>query len=85
MFKSNMHASHLSRYDAWVAIHRTIMKSLLYPLPALTLTEAEFCHIMVPFLLSSLPAAGINGRIDQAVLYGPKSLQGLGVIIPYVF
>ena len=45
-FKSNIHSGHLSCYYAWVAMNTTILKTLQYPLPALTLTESECNHIM---------------------------------------
>ena len=46
---------HLSRYDAWSALQSTVMKTLEYPLLALTLTEAECSTIMAPVLTGGTP------------------------------
>ena len=52
---SNVTLGHLNRHDAWLALNSTIMRSLLYPLPALTLREEQCTKIMAPVI-----AAGLN-------------------------
>ena len=69
----------IDRQDAWRAMNMTIMKTLEYPLVALTLTEKECDHIMAPILDGALPKAGICRNIPRAVLYGDPEHQGLGV------
>ena len=54
------------------------MKSLGYPLAALTLNEKECDNIMVPILKAALPKMGICQKIGKVYLYGPELLQGLG-------
>ena len=78
-FKDNIRVGNLEKSDAWQALNTTIMKSLQYPLPALTLSEAECKHIMDPVLEGALSAAGYNCNFPRAVVYGPIAGQGLGV------
>jgi hypothetical protein len=46
----------LTAQDAHQALHTTILKTLQYPLPALTLTEKQCDKIMAPILEVGLPA-----------------------------
>jgi len=41
---------HLTRFDAWAVFNSTNMKTLEYPLLALTLTESDCTNIMAPVL-----------------------------------
>ena len=70
---------HLTRYDAWTALHTTIMKKLDYPLIALTLTEAECNGIMAPVLSGGLSQIGICQSMARALVYAPTKYQGLGI------
>jgi hypothetical protein len=47
-------SGHLNHSDAWLSTESTIIKSLLYPLAALTMTERECNHIMAPVLEAGL-------------------------------
>ena len=49
----------------------------------MTLSKKECRHIMAPALDACLPAIGLNRHFPRAVLYGPTSLQGLGVTNVY--
>ena len=69
----------ICRQDAWRAMNMTIMKTLEYPLVALTLTEKECDYIMAPVLAGGLPRAGICRNIPRSVLYGSLEHQGLGM------
>ena len=69
----------------WTAINRTIAKTVEYPLAATTLTDKELTHIMAPVLMAGLPRANILRTYPRDVLYGPTSLQGLGVTDPYIY
>ena len=71
--------SNLERNSAWTALQSTTMKSLQYPLPALTLSSTECTKIMWNALKRVLPKCGINRRIPRSILYGSTSRQGFGV------
>ena len=63
------------------------MKTIKYPLLALTLTKEECAHdiiapVLVPGLLKS---ASICRNYPQIVLYGPKEGGGMGLWDPYEF
>ena len=70
--------SYISRFLASIAVKTTIIKSLGYPLAALTLNEKECDNIMVPILKAALPKMEICQKIGKVYLYGPELLQGLG-------
>ena len=78
-FRDNIRSGFLNKTDAWHAMNTTVLKTLQYPLPALTLSEKECNHIMAPVLEAALSAAGYNNSFPRAVVYGPVSGQGLGV------
>ena len=70
---------HLSRYDAWLAFNSTVMKTLEYPLLALTLTEAECNAVMAPILSGGLPKMGITRSMARSLVYAPLKYHGVGV------
>ena len=70
---------------AWCALKQTILKTVEYPLAATTLTEKETTHVMAPALMVGLPRSNILRTFPRDVLYGPTSLQGLGLTDPYIY
>ena len=70
---------HLTAEDVRKAMDTTVMKSLEYPLPALTLTEKECQKIMAPVLEVTLPKSRVCRTYPRAVVYGPKGTLGLGM------
>ena len=78
-WKDLVKAGHLKQATAWQAVETTILKSLEYPLPALTLTEKECNKLMRPILSVSLPKSSISQNYPRKVLYGPINEGGLGL------
>lgn len=68
-----------------MATECSILKSLQYPMPALTLTEKECTSIMAPVLHSSLPKNHICRNLPRDAVYGPKSEGGLGITNLFTF
>jgi len=60
-----------SQAEAWKALNTTISRKLMYPLPALTLTEKVCTSIMAPANRAALPKAGIS--VDRQT--APKGLS----------
>ena len=71
-------SGHLTATEARLALETTIMRTLSYPLPALTLTEAECTKIMKPILDAILAKTRVSRNFPHAVLYGPKHEKGMG-------
>ena len=69
----------LDWFSTWQALRTTIHKSICYSLPALTLTTKELEEISKPLHAVALPRSGYSRTFPKKVLYGPKSLQGLGL------
>jgi hypothetical protein len=82
-FAKQMQMGFLTKNNAWFAITSTIMITLQYPMAATTISEKEWEHIMIPILKVGLPRAGFACTFPRAVLCGPKSAQGLGILHPW--
>ena len=73
----NILLGHISRDLAWQASQTTIMKTLEYPLVALTLSEEDCNKIMKPVKTATLAKTSINRNYPSAILYRPKKEGGL--------
>jgi hypothetical protein len=82
-FAESMRTGTLSKADAWYALNTTILKTLECPMAATMITEKEWEYIMAPVLLADLPRSGIARNFPRDVLYGPKTLQGFGILHPW--
>ena len=79
-----VHKGHLTADDVMLAMDTTIIQSLQYPLPALTLTEKECTSIMAPVLEVALPYSRVCRTYPRKVVYGPKAMMGLGKTDLYI-
>ena len=79
-----VHKGHLTADDVMRAMDTTIIQTLQYPLPALTLTEKECTNIMAPILKVALPHSRVCRTFPRKVVYGPKSMMGLGKTELYI-
>jgi hypothetical protein len=80
---SRLKSGHLNQVDTWYALTRTIMKTLEYPMVAISLTKAQWDLIMSPLLQAVLPRIGLSRHFPHKVIYAPLSRNGLGLIHPY--
>jgi hypothetical protein len=81
-FAKSMQTGFLSKNDTWYALMATILKTMEYPMATPTMNEKEWNYILAPILQVGLPRAGIDHSYPRDVLFGPKSLQGFGIIHP---
>jgi hypothetical protein len=77
-------AGQLQWNEAWYALNATVMRTLDYPLLALTLTARECSYIMAPILSRGLPACGICRNFPRDVTYAPSKFQGIGLKNPFI-
>ena len=73
----------LTREDATYALHRTIMKTLEYPIVATTMDKAQWDYIMAPLLAATLPRMGYVQSFPRDIVYSPEDLCGLGIFHPW--
>ena len=73
----------LSRADAHYALHRTILKTLEYPMVATTMDKPQWDYIITPILKSVIPRMGYVRSFPHKVVYSPVDLCGLGVLHPW--
>jgi len=78
-FGDNVRVGFIRGYDILHALNSTVMRSLIYALPAVTLLEEECTKIMVPILKNVLNKLQIVTTIKRDVLYGPTIYQGMGL------
>ena len=78
-WSANIKFGHLSSSLAWHAASTTIMKSLEYPLPALTLTYKECNKIMTIVKKGLFNASRICTAMPNDVVYGPVEEGGLNL------
>jgi hypothetical protein len=80
---SRFKANHLSSVDTWYALNNTIMKTLEYPMIAISLSRKQWDKLMSPLLAATLPSAKISQHFPWKVLFAPLSRNGLGLIHPH--
>ena len=78
-WRDNIKVGHISRSNACLATQTTIMKSLEYPLPALSLSVQQCAKILHPALQGSLAKISINRTIPKALRHGPINECGLNI------
>ena len=76
-WSDNIRVGHLSPTLAWHAANTIILKSLEYPLPALTLTFAQCKRVMSIIKKGLLNSSRICTSIPNCVLQGPVADGGL--------
>jgi hypothetical protein len=59
------------------------MKTLEYPMIAITITKKQCEYIMSPILTYSLPKSGIAHTFPRDVVYAPLQYLGLGIVHPW--
>jgi hypothetical protein len=67
----------LSKAEMWIAVQSTILRTLSYPLPAVTLTKQVWEAILSPLLCCVLPRLGICRNFPRALVYAPSKFFGL--------
>jgi hypothetical protein len=80
---SKFKANHMNCVDTWYAFNNTIMKTLEYPMIAISLTRKQWNTLMSPLLAAILPKARISRSFPWKVIFAPLSRQGLGLIHPH--
>ena len=78
-WNAHIRAGHLQRHEAWYALTATVMRTIEYPLLALTLSARDCSYIMAPILSRGLPACGICRNFPRDVTYAPSKFQGIGL------
>jgi hypothetical protein len=83
-FADSVRTGFLNREDLWYALNSTIMKTLEYPLAAITLIKRQWDYILSPALTALLPRAGFVRTIKRDLIFGPEGTMGMEIRHPYV-
>ena len=79
LWASGIKKARLSFEDAWYAWQSTILRSLEYPLAALSLTESQCDRLMAIVKSVALPKSGLVRSFPKHVLHAPLSHLGLDI------
>ena len=75
----NIRVGFIRGFDMFHALNSTMMRSLVYALPAVTLTEEQCTNIMAPILKNVINKLQIITTVKRDVLYGPTTFQGMSL------
>ena len=78
-----MRTNQITHTNALLSINSTILSTLRYPAPALSLTKKEWQSITAPLYKTGLPAAGFCNKLPKAIRHG--TTPDLGLNIPCLF
>jgi len=70
----------LGRTDSLFSLRNVIMRKLLYPLTATTLTAEQCQAIMSPILVQGLPSAGFVRTFLHTLAHGPLHFCGINIL-----
>jgi hypothetical protein len=79
----NLRTGNIGRSEVWIALQSTILRTLMYPFPALRMTKQQLEHIMAPILRYCLPALGICRNFPRQLVF--SKLEYMGIDIPHLF
>ena len=66
-WETSIRAGGVQQNKAWKALNSTTIQTIKYPLPAMTLNQEEFKHIMRPIVNFGLTKDGISSTLHRAV------------------
>ena len=69
-WSEKIRTNHISPQNVMLSVHSTILSSLKYPTPALSLTKKEWHEITTPLCQAGLQAAGFSNKIPVAIRHG---------------
>lgn len=75
--ETKLHDGWVPHRMAWQGMRTMIWPSICYPLPALTLTEAEAEPITIRLYKLAFPALGTSRSLPRVYRFAPACLQGL--------
>ena len=78
-FGDQVQVGFIRGHDIFHALNITVMRSLNWPLPAITLTKQECTHIMAPIIKNVLAKLKNTSIIKRKVMYGLVAFQGMGL------
>jgi hypothetical protein len=78
-YQTKIASSNLPREAANLSYNVYLLPKLGYPLPALTLTEAQCYTLQSPTLLALLPKLQLNRHIARSIVFGSIKYGGLGL------
>ena len=70
-------------HHAWTAYQSTLSKQIGYSTPVSGFTEEECIEIQRKPIFALLPKLHLNRHFPRAVVFGPQSMGGMGIITVY--
>jgi hypothetical protein len=79
----NLRTGSIGWNEVWIALQSTILRTLMYPLPALRLSKEQLDRILAPILRYCLPALGICRNFPRHLVF--STLDYMGLNIPHLY
>ena len=80
---NQLRTGYIDKKDAWYVFNHVFARTLEYPMPATSITEAQWNDILKPFFPIFLNKIGIASTFPRALIFTPTRFQGLGICHPY--
>ena len=75
---------HISPNNALLYMYTTILSTLKYPAPALSLSKKEWQEITAPLYKSGLQSSGICNKLPKTIRHGTTDNLGLNISCMYL-
>lgn len=72
-----LQTGNLTREEVWLAVNTTIMRTLSYPIPALSLSKDQHEEILRPLLAYCLPRLGICRNFPHILVFASSKYFGI--------
>ena len=82
-FPDQLRSQTITTDDAWYAFTSSYLKTLEYPLPAVSLSQSDWDVILQPVIGILLQKCGIASTWTRKLLFASAKYQGLGIKHPY--
>jgi hypothetical protein len=79
----SLRCKRIRKEDTWYCLNSNIMKSIEYPLVAMSFTKKQCSKIMAPILTTSLHSVHVQKKLRRVLVYSPLRYQGLGIADPW--
>ena len=83
-WSDKVRTNHITSQNALLSMHTTILSSLKYPAPALSLTRKDWKYITAPLYKTGLQASGICNKLPTVIRHGATSHLGLNLPCMYL-
>jgi hypothetical protein len=83
LFVNQLMRTMATKNDVLYTYHISFMKTMEYPLAAVTISESQWNSIMAPVIRKVLKKTGFSATFPLDIFFGPIKYQGFGFRHPH--